>query len=57
MQVIELGPDVLNLVMDAHEETILRLASTCRCLRGLLLPRLLEKKDGAVREIYLSHFM
>jgi hypothetical protein len=54
-QVLDLGEDVLTLVMNAHEETILQgIASTCRCLRCLCLPRLLEKKAGAVRDIYLT---
>ena len=39
--VIELGEDVLALVTAVDEVDIMAsLASTCRCLRGLLLPKL-----------------
>ena len=56
-QVVELGEDMLCLIMSARLEEIQSLASTCRCLRGLLLPRLLEQKARAVRAIYLAHFV
>ena len=53
--VIELGEDLLNLALrEVDDEALLRLTSTCRCLRGLLLPRLLQKKARAVRNLYLS---
>lgn len=54
-QVIELGEDLLGLALrDADEASLFTIAATCRCLRGLLLPRLLEQKSRAVREIFLS---
>ena len=53
--VIELGEDLLALALrEADEKSLLQLASSCRCLRGLLLPRLCEKKARAVRAVYLS---
>lgn len=52
-QVIELGEDLLKLI-GLDRATTLALASTCRCLRGLLLPRLTAFKDRAVRDVYLS---
>lgn len=58
--IIEMGSDLLGVAMQADEasggtgDVLLRLASTCRCLRGLLLPRLLEKKDDAVRRLFLT---
>lgn len=53
---IELGEDVLRLVFARHEKHILSgLAASCKCLRGLLLPRLLENKRRAALEVYLCH--
>ena len=41
-QVIELGEDLLGLaLLDADEASLYTIEATCRCLRGLLLPRLL----------------
>lgn len=55
LQVIELGEDLLGLALrDADDASLFTLAATCRCLRGLLLPHLLEKKSRAVRDVYLS---
>ena len=51
---IELGEDVVTVIAYADRKSVLYLASTCRCLRSLLLPRLLEKKKRAVRALYLS---
>ena len=54
--VIELGEDVLALVTSSHDldlESWASMASTCRCLRGLILPRLEKAKAKALRDIYL----
>ena len=48
-----LGEDILAIIAYADCTSILSLASTCRCLRSLLIPRLLEKKRCAVRNLYL----
>ena len=53
-QVIELGEDLLSVVMQGTDSTILSVAATCRCLRGLLLPRLVENKARAVRDLYIA---
>ena len=52
--VIELGEDIMAIIAYADDSSLLVLASTCRCLRGLILPRLLEKKTSAVRQLYLT---
>jgi len=51
--VIELGED-LCCVLATSSAATLQLASTCRCLRGLLLPRLIEQRAKAVRALYIS---
>ena len=54
--IIEMGEDLLRVALSAEEASgggvLLRLASTCRCLRALLLPRLIEKKEKAMRQIF-----
>lgn len=44
----------MAIIAYADDSSLLVLASTCRCLRGLILPRLLEKKTSAVRQLYLT---
>jgi len=51
--VIELGEDLCSILATRSAAT-LQLASTCRCLRGLLLPRLIEQRSKAVRALYIS---
>ena len=52
----DLGEDVLRLVFTRHEDDILNgLATSCKCLPSLLLPRLLEKKRRAALEVCLYY--
>ena len=53
-QMIELGEDVLYIISAKMPFVIKELASTCRCLRGLLLPRLLELKARAFMRASMS---
>ena len=54
--VLDLGEDVLRLVFARHENDILKgLATSCKCLRGLLLPRLIEKKRRAALEVCMYY--
>ena len=40
--------------MRKEPATMAALATTCRCLRGLLLPRLLEKKRKAILRYHMA---
>ena len=54
LQVIELGEDLLSVIACLDRSALIAVASTCRCLRGLLLPRIEMHKERAVRDVYLS---
>mmetsp|Transcript_36772 Transcript_36772/g.77498 ORF Transcript_36772/g.77498 Transcript_36772/m.77498 type:complete len:103 (-) Transcript_36772:165-473(-) len=49
-QVLSLGEDVLRLLAAKHA-ALLPLASTCRSLRMLVLPKLVAKKEAAMLQV------
>ena len=50
--VTDLGEDLLEIAVRADDQSQLSLAAACRSLRGLLLPRLMDKKAQSIRSMY-----